>query len=257
MNDERFEGMSESARALLTQAGGPRPRTAAERASTAAAVGRIAATPVVAGGAWLSWKGALLAMALVAGGLGVSAVARREPTVDVAPRAAGPTATAAEPVRRAPEEVVTTAVVVRVAAAPVVSAAAPVPRVAARPARVSAAATVDAVPRAAATAPAVEPVSVTVGGGGGGGVARPVEDELRALERARSMLASDPAEALRIVDGAGAAGLGGLGEEREVIAVEALHRMGRTEAMRQRAEGFLRRWPRSLYAERVRRLLGT
>ena len=255
MNDERFEGMSESARALLTQAGGPRPRTAAERASTAAAVGRIAATPVVAGGAWLSWKGALLAMALVAGGLGVSAVARREPTVDVAPRAAARAATAVDPAPRVPDQVSAAAPAVRVAPAPAERAAAPVARVPARPARVSAAPTVDAVAHATATAPAVEPAAVAVGGGGG--VARPVEDELRALERARSMLASDPAEALRIVDGAGAAGLGGLGEEREVIAVEALHRMGRTEAMRQRAEGFLRRWPRSLYAERVRRLLGT
>jgi len=47
-----------------------------------------------------------------------------------------------------------------------------------------------------------------------------------------------------------------LAEEREVIAVEALHRLGRGEATRARAQAFLQRWPRSLYADRVRRWVG-
>jgi beta-phosphoglucomutase-like phosphatase (HAD superfamily) len=60
MSDDRYEGMSDSARSLLRSVGGPRPRTGPERARTARQVARIAATPVVAGGLWLSWKGALL-----------------------------------------------------------------------------------------------------------------------------------------------------------------------------------------------------
>lgn len=99
------------------------------------------------------------------------------------------------------------------------------------------------------------PEAQAVGGGGGLGasVARPTESELERVERARSLLRSDPAEALRVAE-AGASE--SLAEEREVIAVEALHRLGRGEATRARAEAFLRRWPRSLYAERVRRWVG-
>jgi hypothetical protein len=58
-------------------------------------------------------------------------------------------------------------------------------------------------------------------------VAPPREDAVRALERARSMLGSDPAEALRIAEGVTGANNT---EEREMIAVEALQRLGRTEA---------------------------
>lgn len=48
---------------------------------------------------------------------------------------------------------------------------------------------------------------------------------------------------------------GRLCEEREAIALEALSRAGRREAVRRRGEAFLSSWPRSLYAPRVRRLL--
>lgn len=43
--------------------------------------------------------------------------------------------------------------------------------------------------------------------------------------------------------------------EASLEQARAQARLGRTEATRSRAEAFLRRWPRSLYAERVRRWL--
>jgi hypothetical protein len=242
MSDDRHEGLSPSARALLQQAGGPRARTAAERARTAQAVGRIAATPVTVGLGWLSWKGALLAAALVAVSAGV-AVARRERAADpaqVAPRAAEvpapPRADAGvAPPARIPERVSLAVTAPRAAAPRVVRGrrAAIAPTVAAAPA-----------------APVI--VVVVVGGGSGGAVARSPEDEQRALERARGLLRSDPGEALRVAEEAPPAG-SRLAEERELIALEALQRLGRAEALRTRAERFLRRFPRSLYAERVRR----
>jgi len=94
-------------------------------------------------------------------------------------------------------------------------------------------------------------------GAGIGPTAPSHEDELGTLERARALLRNDPAEALRIVDGLGARAGSGMAEERALIAVEALQRLGQTETMRARAEDFLQRWPRSLYAERVRRWLGS
>lgn len=256
MSDDRFEGMSDSARSLLRSAGAPRPRTGPERARTTRQVARIAATPVVAGGLWLSWKGALLAAALVAGGVGV-AVARRDPAPSAPPpsssvaprqRPAGRVTPAVPP---APPPAVTPAPPPAVSPAPPAAPARAQRTVAARPARSASTPAVVEAPEAPAPAAALEPSTVT-GGGGASALARPVESELERVERARSLLRSDPAEALRVVEGASG---GGLAEEREVIAVEALHRLGRTEATRSRAEAFLRRWPRSLYAERVRRWL--
>lgn len=261
MSDDRYEGMSESARSLLRSAGAPRPRTGPERARTARQVARIAATPVVAGGLWLSWKGALLAAALVAGGVGV-AVARRTPEVPpsrpgatatarpgATARTAGTAATSATPVERAPDGIVGPG------AAPTVPAAAAPRRAqrpaAARPARELPAPAAEVVPEE--PAPAVTSTTGVGGSGGGGAVARPVESELERVERARSLLRSDPAEALRVAESGASESLA---EEREVIAVEALHRLGRGEATRARAEAFLRRWPRSLYADRVRRWVG-
>lgn len=49
---------------------------------------------------------------------------------------------------------------------------------------------------------------------------------------------------------------GGMIEERELIAVEAHSRAGRRDEARARGERFLARWPGSLYAARVRALLG-
>lgn len=71
------------------------------------------------------------------------------------------------------------------------------------------------------------------------------------LERARAALSTDPAEALRVVESGAASER--FAEERSLIAMEAERRLGRTESLHARAEAFLERFPRSLYAERVRR----
>ncbi len=49
---------------------------------------------------------------------------------------------------------------------------------------------------------------------------------------------------------------GAMVEERELIAVEAHSRAGRSDEARTRGARFLSRWPRSLYAARVRALVG-
>lgn len=259
MSDEGLEGMSESARSLLRQARGPRPRTADERARTTRSVARIATAPVVAGGAWLSWKGAVLAAALVAGGMGTAAFVRRQPGAVPATRLTAPSA----PRPAAPATVPTATVAPRAerpVTPPTVPARAVVVRVDARAPtggpRRSVLAPVDGRPVAPTVTP-VEPPRTLPSGGSNGPVAAAAEDELGTLERARTLLRHDPAEALRIVDGIGAMPGSPLAEERALIAVEALQRLGRADAMRARAEDFLRRWPRSLYAERVRRWLGS
>jgi hypothetical protein len=77
------------------------------------------------------------------------------------------------------------------------------------------------------------------------------------LEMARGALASSPAEALAIADEhAVRFPRGQLGAEREFIAIDALMRLGRTGEAARRAEPRLRQAPGSLYARRLRQLLG-
>ena len=48
---------------------------------------------------------------------------------------------------------------------------------------------------------------------------------------------------------------GRLAPEREAIAIDALHALGRVDQARARAERFIARWPDSAYADRARRAL--
>ena len=48
---------------------------------------------------------------------------------------------------------------------------------------------------------------------------------------------------------------GRLAPEREAIAIDALHALGRDDQARARAERFIARWPESAYADRARRAL--
>lgn len=48
---------------------------------------------------------------------------------------------------------------------------------------------------------------------------------------------------------------GRLAPEREAIAIDALHALGRVDQARARAERFIARWPASAYADRARRAL--
>lgn len=244
MTYDPHDGLSPSARALLGRASPPRPRTAEERRRTTQRVARLAVAPMVAGGAWFSWKGALLAAALVAGGVGV-AVTRRSPApppalVRVTPRAVVP---------RVAARVEVPAPTFGPPASPV-----EVPRVVVARALRPVVAPVRSASRAAEPSPAAPTVTASAPTGGVPApvVARPPEDDQHVLERARQLLGSDPAEALRIAE---AVSWREVIEERELIAMDALHRLGRGDDLRARGQRFLERFPRSLYAERVRRWL--
>ena len=76
--------------------------------------------------------------------------------------------------------------------------------------------------------------------------------ELGLIREAQRALRSDPSRALalarehraRFPDGA-------LAQEREVLAIDALARSGRTDEARRRAAAFRRRWPRSAHRRRI------
>jgi hypothetical protein len=115
-----------------------------------------------------------------------------------------------------------------------------------------------------ATEPATEPGTPAAQGKGG----RPLPaasadrddllEESRLLEIARRELASDPAAALsRSGEHARRYPKGQLASERALIEIDALRRLGRAAEARGRAEAFLVRQPDGLYADRVRKLLGS
>lgn len=84
------------------------------------------------------------------------------------------------------------------------------------------------------------------------------EDELLLIQRAYAALRNgQAARALSLtVEHARSYPRGVLGQEREVIAIEALERLGRAAEARRRGEAFLRVFPRSSHARRVRAILG-
>jgi hypothetical protein len=84
-----------------------------------------------------------------------------------------------------------------------------------------------------------------------------IAEEARLLERARAALAVDPAGALRITEEhARKHPMAQLSAERELIAIDALMRLGRRDEALRRAAPGLARAPNSLYAKRLRPLLG-
>jgi hypothetical protein len=89
-------------------------------------------------------------------------------------------------------------------------------------------------------------------------LARPsIADEAQLLESARTALIHEPALALDIVQRHQARYPDGqLSAEREFIAVEALLRLGRRDDAKRRAAPRLQQDPDSLYAKRLRHLLG-
>jgi hypothetical protein len=81
--------------------------------------------------------------------------------------------------------------------------------------------------------------------------------ELELLREAQRLQASEPAAALAVV----ARHLrlfpsGILAQEREVVAINALMRLGQREAARARAAAFLRQYPGSVHAQRIQELVG-
>lgn len=123
------------------------------------------------------------------------------------------------------------------AAAPVPAVSEPVPApaaAAARPTAPSPPESAVAHPARSATAP----------------VAAEPEDAL--VDRAQRALAADPAAALRLAgEHARLYPAGELAQEREVVAVTALARLGRGEEAHARAAAFKRRWPTSAHVRKV------
>lgn len=82
-------------------------------------------------------------------------------------------------------------------------------------------------------------------------------EEAKLLDRARGALGS-PAEALRLTEEYAARfPRGKLSIEREMIAIEALRRLGRGAESRARAEALLSRARGSLYEDRLKKMLET
>lgn len=84
----------------------------------------------------------------------------------------------------------------------------------------------------------------------------PLTREAAILEAARAMLERDPAGALARLDlHAATFPSGGLALERELLAVDALERLGRYREAQTRGTALLERSPGSIYEERVKALL--
>jgi hypothetical protein len=83
-----------------------------------------------------------------------------------------------------------------------------------------------------------------------------LEREASLLESARASLANAPARALELVERHAASFPNGkLAVERELVAVDALERLGRRSEARARGEALLRRASGNIYEDRIRRLL--
>lgn len=103
-----------------------------------------------------------------------------------------------------------------------------------------------------ASAPTTRTVAKSTSSASGG-----AESEVRQLERAQDALRSNPAQALALADEhARQFPQGMLAQEREVIAIEALAKMGRTSEARARAARFKTRFPGSSHTRRIDALLG-
>jgi hypothetical protein len=231
--------LPEDTRALLRGARRSRPMTAAERLRTAERVAPLVAIPMAAG--TLLWvKGLALAFGVV---VAATVVLRTMP--DRSDAAASPTQTA-EKAAPAGARSESTASAAKSADEPV--AEPPSPDAQSRPVEEKAA------PRAPAPAPAPSPAPPPEPVGSGDTLA----EEARMLEEARALVGASPGQALaRLDQHAAKYPRGQLGAERELLAVDALRRAGRTAEARARGEALLARSKGGLYEERVRRMLST
>lgn len=81
--------------------------------------------------------------------------------------------------------------------------------------------------------------------------------ELELVRQARAALQSDPDQSLALCTiHAKTYPSGQLAEEREVVAIDALMRVGRASDAKARARQFTRRWPQSAYGPRIETLTG-
>jgi len=157
--------------------------------------------------------------ALAAAGIAALVLSQRAPTEHAAPSAVTARGPEANPV--APS-----------------APAAPAPSPSEPPAGVPAP---EAPPPSAASAPAVIPPAF-----------RPAETEAEYLERARGALVKSPALALALANQHRSRfPYGVLAQEREVIAIEALKRLGRSADAERRIGDFASRYPNSAYRKKL------
>jgi hypothetical protein len=228
----RDEG-PDAVRELLRDAPRTRRMTADDRARTRARLARLAGVAVGVGSlAWL--QGAAIGAGL--GVLTVGAVAIGSAVLSRGPEGS-PRAVAAPVVPRGPH-------------APALAAPSSVdpPRPEAPPAP-------DPPPR-----PAARPQDAPAPPAGEGSAPAPREDtlaeEAALLERARASLGASPSGALAITEDHAARFPGGkLSVERELLAIDALGRLGRAAEARARGEALLSREQGGLYEARIRKLL--
>jgi hypothetical protein len=255
-------GAPDEVRELLAAGARPRGMSPAERTQAARQAARIAAVPVGV----FAWWGAAKALAaglavagVVAGAVAVAARGQSRP---------GTAPTVAVVRRRARVPSVGHAAPPPIARAPAVLAAVPRPQANGTPrvsvvARTSRPLPVAVTPSAATPPPASEPVVATLSPAAAPSPSPvPRRDESLAAEaallvRAHRGLESDPARSLALVDAHAGFTHPALAEERELIAVLALQRLGRREEARARGDALVARWPSGAAAQRVRGLRST
>ena len=99
---------------------------------------------------------------------------------------------------------------------------------------------------------APSPDALSLGAGSSSAAVPETETEVHLLQRAQGALGGDPAAALALTDEhARRFAGGGLGQEREFIAVSALLALGRGPEARARAARLLERFPSSAYRGRL------
>ncbi len=248
----RDGGGDDDLRELLAAGARPRGMSAPERAMASRQAAKIAAVPV----GMLAWWGASKALAAglatvaVVVGAGVVVAVRAKPpaTIATATAPARPRAQQQRVARVAPSVVSTAPTEVPPTPPPTIERVAVRPPVAARSTRLSPP-VAEPMPTPVET-PAPPPAPV---------VAPQRNESLGAenvlLVRAHRSLESDPASSLALVDAHTGFANPTLAEERELIAVIALQRLGRRDEARARGEALIARRPTGTNAARVRSLL--
>jgi hypothetical protein len=90
------------------------------------------------------------------------------------------------------------------------------------------------------------------------GASHSTYDEADAIREARAALASNPAEALRLAnEHRRIYGARGMSQEFEVLAIQALVRLGNLAGARDRAARFAREFPGSPYQRKVDSIVGS
>lgn len=256
----RDGGGDDDLRELLAAGSRPRGMSAHERAMASRQAAKIAAVPV----GMLAWWGASKALAAglatvaVVVGAGVVVAVRAKPhvattatttvTAPARPHAQGPRVA-----RAAPSVVTSVPVELPLAPTPVIERVMVRPPMAARWAR-------SAPPAEAPTPTVAEPVEVPPPRPAPAPTPTPTRNESLGAEtglliRANNLLRSDPAASLALVDAHTDFAAPALAEEREIIAVIALQRLGRRDEARVRGQALIARWPSGTAAPRVRSLL--